>query len=51
MLSLAVLAECSTGRFPRSGSPPYPFGERDTSRLAALLRDRPDIEIRIRRMP
>jgi len=30
---------------------PYHFGETDTARLAALLKDRPDIEIRIRRMP
>jgi L-ascorbate metabolism protein UlaG (beta-lactamase superfamily) len=30
---------------------PYHFGETDTSRLAPLLKDRPDIEIRIRRMP
>jgi len=30
---------------------PYHFGETDTSRLAVLLKDRPDIEIRIRRMP
>ena len=30
---------------------PYHFGETDTSRLAALLKDRPDIEIRIRHMP
>lgn len=30
---------------------PYHFGETDTTRLVQLLRDRPDIEIRIRRMP
>ncbi len=30
---------------------PYHFGQTDTSRLAALLKDRPGIEIRIRRMP
>jgi len=30
---------------------PYHFGETDTARLAPLLKDRPDIEIRIRRMP
>jgi len=29
---------------------PYHFGETDTSRLIALLKDRPEIEIRIRRM-
>ncbi|HEY6000322.1 MAG TPA: MBL fold metallo-hydrolase [bacterium] len=30
---------------------PYHFGETDTSRLAALLKDHPEIEVRIRRMP
>jgi L-ascorbate metabolism protein UlaG (beta-lactamase superfamily) len=30
---------------------PYHFGETDTSRLVALLKDRSGIEIRIRRMP
>jgi L-ascorbate metabolism protein UlaG (beta-lactamase superfamily) len=30
---------------------PYHFGETDTARLAVLLRDRPGIEIRLRRMP
>jgi hypothetical protein len=30
---------------------PYHFGQTDTSRLAPLLKDRPDIEIRVRRMP
>jgi L-ascorbate metabolism protein UlaG (beta-lactamase superfamily) len=30
---------------------PYHFGESDTSRLVALLKDRPEIEVRIRRMP
>jgi len=30
---------------------PYHFGETDTSRLVVLLKDRPEIEIRIRRMP
>jgi len=30
---------------------PYHFGETDTGRLVQLLKDRPDIEIRIRRMP
>ena len=30
---------------------PYHFGETDTARLIALLKDRPDIEIRIRRLP
>lgn len=30
---------------------PYHFGETDTSRLVALLKDRPGIDIRIRRMP
>jgi len=30
---------------------PYHFGETDTARLVQLLRDRPEIEIRIRRMP
>ena len=30
---------------------PYHFGETDTSRLVTLLRDRPGIEVRIRRMP
>ena len=30
---------------------PYHFGETDTSRLVKLLVDRPDIEVRIRRMP
>ena len=30
---------------------PYHFGETDTTRLVALLKDRPGIEVRIRRMP
>ena len=30
---------------------PYHFGETDTSRLVELLKDRPDIEVRIRHMP
>ncbi|MHB8835589.1 MAG: MBL fold metallo-hydrolase [Candidatus Methylomirabilia bacterium] len=30
---------------------PYHFGETDTSRLVELLKDRPGIEVRIRRMP
>ena len=30
---------------------PYHFGETDTGRLVQLLKDRPDIEVRIRRMP
>ena len=30
---------------------PYHFGESDTAKLVALLRDRPGIEVRIRRMP
>jgi L-ascorbate metabolism protein UlaG (beta-lactamase superfamily) len=30
---------------------PYHFGETDTSRLVALLKDHPEIEVRIRRMP
>lgn len=30
---------------------PYHFGETDTSRVVALLKDRPGIEVRIRRMP
>lgn len=30
---------------------PYHFGETDTSLLVALLKDHPEIEIRIRRMP
>jgi L-ascorbate metabolism protein UlaG (beta-lactamase superfamily) len=29
---------------------PYHFGETDTTRLTALLRDEPGIEVRIRRM-
>jgi L-ascorbate metabolism protein UlaG (beta-lactamase superfamily) len=29
---------------------PYHYGQTDTSRLAALLRDTPDIEVRVRRM-
>jgi L-ascorbate metabolism protein UlaG (beta-lactamase superfamily) len=30
---------------------PYHFGETDTARLVTLLKDRPEIEVRIRRMP
>lgn len=30
---------------------PYHFGESDTAKLVSLLRDRPGIEVRIRRMP
>jgi L-ascorbate metabolism protein UlaG (beta-lactamase superfamily) len=29
---------------------PYHFGDTDTSRLVALLRDHPEIEVRIRRL-
>ena len=30
---------------------PYHFGDTDTAKLVTLLKDRPDIEVRIRRMP
>ena len=30
---------------------PYHFGESDTAKLVALLKDRPGIEVRVRRMP
>ena len=30
---------------------PYHYGESDTKRLIALLKDAKDIEVRIRRMP
>lgn len=30
---------------------PYHFGETDTAQLVALLKDRPEIQVRIRRMP
>jgi hypothetical protein len=30
---------------------PYHFGETDTSKLVKLLKDTPEIEVRIRKMP